>query len=1427
MPTIADCLDHHAQLTPDGPAVICGDETLSYGQLMFRATEVMRDLARAGVGRGDVVLIRMPRCAALCVAIVAALKTNAAYVIQDTDGARSVAPMRDLVAATLVRDSGGQVCCLVAVRDEHGADVVRQSPDPVAYVVFTSGSTGQPKGVAVTQRNLAHYCAAIEARLEVSKPLCCAHVSSLEADLGNTSIFLAWWTGGTLALATDAERRDPSRLTGWLATRQVDLLKITPSHWAAILPLRQAADASDPPLRHLVLGGEALSLDLARRTLETGRVDALWNHYGPTETTIGVAAARILDADSLRAAGHSTAPLGAPLGLTQFLVEDEQGRLGERSCEGELLIGGPAVGAGYLEGGLGPPAFIRLPGRRGLFYRTGDVVRVDASGAAEFLGRRDRQVKLNGYRTDLQGLEVRIRALLGAEAVACWLSEDSPRPRLLAAVTRPAGEGSERDLRQRLAEGLGPGPIPARIQVVHAWPLTANGKTDYVALQEMATPRRAEGQAKEQETPLAAGATFEALAEAAWREQLFCEEVGPDDNFFDLGGDSLDAIRLIGRLQAVGVPVTASAFLAAPTLRGIADAVRASAQRPVVGHGLPAARLSPALEAWMRAPGIVEPAHACQVIALEIEPGLKLGRLKLAINSVAAAHPMLQARLDRSAGRWRRRSGAQVIAVGRSRLPADPADARRALARESEALQRSLAPERGRNILLRLFEAAAGRDTLLLVAHHAVIDAISWRILLDELFAQLEAPTPGPLTEVAELERLDAWVGEGCQRTRELHAERTAYLATAATTLGTLPLPPGGPFLESSVRSCWFRLTPSQTSRLKSLGAGRGLHLGSVLLAGVYSAHCRLAESIPLWIDVEGHGRARAESALDVSSCLGWFTVTVPLALAAHDGAEGALEAVARGMGAVPAAVQEFGLSPDDIAASGLAAPMASFNFLGEFKLPWSPSHQPAFSTAFPGAARGGRNARPYATVITGRLLNGALVVDLAFSSTAISEAQAERLAGALQQALFEWLGDREEAKGPLVAGANSSGLLAYSPAGLEPQAGVLEPATYGTVLLTGATGYLGAHLLHELLSQSEAEIHCLVRGPNAATAQARLRDAYVWYHSEEAWRANAHRVVVILGDLTLADLGLSQEVADRLRKKVQAIYHCAADVRLVAPVQALNATNVDGLQRLIQFAESAGRIDLHHVSTLAVAGVGSTRATFDETSFDVGQEFRNPYEATKHRGEWLVRQYGLSGGRIVIYRTGNLAAHSRTGRFQRNADENQFVQLLRGLTKLGRRPAAEPGLIVLSPVDIVAQGIVKLSADPRLDGTVHVDSPHVLPLATIFDCLGQHLTHVQPSPGSTLRDVFDDPAAKGVDSDLEVSGFWVNRQAQTVTFNHDRTLSLLAAHRVVFPRPDSAWLDAFIGGLLGRGLLREAPLPRAPDATAAERARAIPEGPP
>ena len=540
-----ELIEAQAKRTPHAPALVYEQQKLTYAELDARATRLAQALAARGVGPDVTVGLHVERSLEMVVGILAILKAGGAYVPIDTGfPAERVAYM--------VSDSGARLVLTresFNARDGGHATPVPVEPHHLAYVIYTSGSTGKPKGVGIEHRNIVNYVRGVSERFGFEPGMQHAIISTIAADLGNTVLFPALATGGTLHVIAQERAENGALLAEYFEREKIDVLKIVPSHFAALGPERVM------PRKRLILGGEASRLDWVARLRAIAPACDIHNHYGPTETTVGVLTYRV--GAQLPVTPSGNLPLGKPLPGSEIRLED-----------GELCIGGAGVARGYLN-----RPELTAEKFAGGFYRTGDRARLLPDGNYEFCGRVDHQVKVHGYRVELGEIESALRERV-TDAVVLLREEQ-----LVAYVT-----GGERTaLREFLKERLPPYMVPGLFVFLERLPLNANGKIDRQALAalpiEAPAPSRPSGAPRTE--------TEKTLA-AIWAELLRVEHVGVDDDVFDLGAQSLMAMKALARIRdAFQVNLSLRILFEHPTVAGLAGAIDGLAwvARPKAAQG--------------------------------------------------------------------------------------------------------------------------------------------------------------------------------------------------------------------------------------------------------------------------------------------------------------------------------------------------------------------------------------------------------------------------------------------------------------------------------------------------------------------------------------------------------------------------------------------------------------------------------------------------------------------------------------------------------------------------------------------------------------------------------------------------------------------------------------------------------------------------
>jgi len=579
-----------AAATPDAIAITDGSATLTYAELEASANRIAHWLAGQQVATDTLVGVCLPRTPELVAVLLGILKAGAAYLPIDAHHppARNAHILRDasprlILAASITRDALGDSAGVVLVDGQasplppwHAAPATAPAvdchPAQLAYTLYTSGSTGTPKGVQISRAAFANFLRAMTPVVPMDGNDRLLAVTTLGFDIAGLELFLPLAGGARVVIATRDDARDPARLAALMSTHGITVMQATPATWQMLVT--QAMPAWQG-LR-VLCGGEALGRELATALLARGA--EVCNVYGPTETTVW-SAAHALAGEGEGMPAWALAPVGHPIANNQLYVLDARMEPVPAGVAGELYIGGAGLARGYAaDPSRTAAAFVPNPFPQGTpgamagdrLYRTGDLARKRADGIVEFLGRRDHQVKVRGFRVEPGEVEAVLAACRGVRHAVCVARPGPDGMARLCAYYAADAEASDDAILARLREQLPGYMVPCSLTRLDALPLNANGKVDRQALPEPAAPRAAAAPS----TP-----TEHALA-ALWCAVLGVAEAGADDDFFLLGGHSLLLVRLQTRIrEQMACELALPALFAAPLLRDMAAAIDRTGRR--------------------------------------------------------------------------------------------------------------------------------------------------------------------------------------------------------------------------------------------------------------------------------------------------------------------------------------------------------------------------------------------------------------------------------------------------------------------------------------------------------------------------------------------------------------------------------------------------------------------------------------------------------------------------------------------------------------------------------------------------------------------------------------------------------------------------------------------------------------------------------
>ena len=1015
-------------------------QPLTYRELEGRADQLARRLRSLGVGPEVRVGVMLARSVEMVVALLGVLKAGGAYValdpayprerlrfmLEDAQAAVLVtqAELRDLAAGTaaqlLCLDTDWQEEPATPAAAESGRPLLAPrsvplsaplSASPVlaenlAYVIYTSGSTGTPKGVAITHRSgvallwwAQHYFSPESLSVVLASTSLCFDLSVFE-------LFVPLCTGGRCVVVRDAlELGQLGEAAG------VRLVNTVPSAMSELV-----RTGSIPPTVEVVnLAGEALTAQLAAGVYAAGSgVRRVVNLYGPSEDTTYSTWCEVGREEA--EAGRPPA-IGRPLWNTRAYVLDARMQLVAEGVRGELYLGGEGLARGYLgRAELTAERFVPDPfgGEAGArLYRTGDVVRW-REGELEYLGRADGQVKVRGFRIELGEVEA---VLSKHEAVreACVVATRGwSRWQAVGGLRGRGGRGQEAECRgvaqltckQRLPEYM----VPSVFVTLDELPLTPNGKVDRRALPEPGHERpELEGGYVAPRT-----AVEEALA-GIWSEVLGVEEVGIYDNFFELGGDSILSIQIVSKAGHAGLDFAPRQLFQHQTIAELALAVNLSTaveaeQSPVVGP----VELTPVQRRFFEDDD-PDPHHFNQALMLEMRDTADPDLLRRAFEHLHLHHDALRLRFEREGAVWRQfgeapRAWDGFLHADLSGLQ-DVAQAA-TVAETTASVQGSLNLSAGPLLKAVLFELGAGRaPRLLIVAHHLLMDSVSWRILLDDLdkaYAQLgrgEEVSLGPKTN-----SFRQWAERLKEYAESDSLKPDYWLDALGRRVSPLPADFRGDNRAAAAQSVSIELEAEETQvLLREVPSAYRAHVDEVLLAAVAQGF-RDWTGQPLLIDIEAHGREGLLVGLNLTRTVGWLTSVYPVLFdVGEDAAPGdVLKSVKEQLRRVPQHGIGYGLmrymGGEEIAAGLRALPQAeaSFNYEGEFDRELTEAPLFGLEKEFLGRSESPRRMRRYLIEINARVFEGRLQMIWTYSRSVHSRATVGRLADSAVETLRE-----------------------------------------------------------------------------------------------------------------------------------------------------------------------------------------------------------------------------------------------------------------------------------------------------------------------------------------------------------------------------------------------------------------------------------------
>ncbi|MDO9103417.1 MAG: amino acid adenylation domain-containing protein [Methylovulum sp.] len=1004
---IIAAFDAQVGLNPDAPAINDGAGQLTYRQLSEQAQRIALRLQHAGVVDGDVVAINLPRSNAYIVAMLGVLSAGCAYLPLEPSlpRARMQYILHDAAVAAVVGDKHEftefpHISCAGLDEDigyaQRAVSIYPQSP---AYVIYTSGSTGQPKGVWIEHRSVLALTRALQREIyqRYQQPANVALMASFIFDASVQQIFAALCLGHCLHICAAEARREGRALLAFLTEHSIQVSDCTPS----LLQIMQDAglvDVGGLALEQLIVGGEALPPDLIAALAQgrnAGRIQ-ISNVYGPTECTVD---STLHPVCYQRTYPGSAVTLGTPLAHARIKIADSYGNAQPAGLVGEIYIGGAAVGGGYWR----KPALTAerfVPAENGArWYRSGDKGYYNDNAEIEFLGRKDNQVKIRGFRIELGEVEAQLLkqpAILQA-AVTVHQGEVNE----LVAYLVVAGQTRVADLRSGLAEQLPDYMIPAHFILLDAMPLNASGKLDRKAL-----PAPSVGQRLSDALGGVPKGGRETVLAQIWCAVLGIDVIGRDDNFFASGGDSIKALQIVSRLRQSGWQLEVRDLFTHPSISKLAPKLKAINDRqPDSGHrpegDVP---LSAIQQHFFQVHG-VHFGHFNQAFLLRAE-AIDLGRFKQALTLVCAHHDAFRLRYRHDGQGWRQyysdNTGFELTVLEQV--------TNESLSTHAAAVQQSFDLTAGPLFKVVCYGHADGVHVLL-VAHHLIIDGVSWRILMEDLhdaYQQGDAwQAPAPTAS------FQAWMRHVGQQGATLMAQQQDYwLNHESNAHGPFMAGQGGCYRDLDTVSCEFTEADSERF-LTGVHHAYQTEANDLLLAALLWAYTRWSSSQQLTLMLEGHGRDVLQD-VDASRTIGWFTTRYPVSLAYYADKDVAylIKSVKETLRAIPDKGVAYGLLRyRGNSTLAFRDPALSFNYLGQF----GGQQQGLFAMADEaiGDMMSPAASPPYHIEFVGKHVGGKLSFEVAYQRHLYTQGQVTELLAHFKQALLDIMAHAADCAAP------------------------------------------------------------------------------------------------------------------------------------------------------------------------------------------------------------------------------------------------------------------------------------------------------------------------------------------------------------------------------------------------------------------------------
>jgi amino acid adenylation domain-containing protein/non-ribosomal peptide synthase protein (TIGR01720 family) len=1021
-------IELQVQTTPDAIAIVFEQQQLTYQELNQRSNQIAHYLQKLGVKPDVLVGICVERSLEMVVGLLGIIKAGGAYVPLDPDypTQRLAFMLEDAQVPILLTQQS-----LISYLPKHHAQVICLDTDwqqissyestknpysplqntNLAYVIYTSGSTGQPKGAMNTHQGICNRLLWMQDTYKLTVADRVLQKTPFSFDVSVWEFFWTLITGACLVMAQPGGHRDSSYLLKLIQQQQITILHFVPSMLQVFL--NEAGLEQCQHLKLVICSGEALPFELQEKFFAHCQNVELHNLYGPTEAAIDVTFWQCQQSTQ-----EKVVPIGRPIANTQIYLLDQQLQPVPIGVPGELHIGGVGLARGYLNRPqltnekFIPNPFSNQPGAR--LYKTGDLARYLSNGEIEYLGRIDHQVKLRGFRIELQEVEAVLACYSEVQETAVVVREDEPGKKRLVAYIVPVRKStvSTSKLRQFVKDKLPNYMVPSVFVILDALPLTPNGKLDRRSLPVPDTNRP-----ELEETFVAAQNTVEAKLVQILSEVLGVKYVGIYDNFFELGGDSILSIQVVAQANQQGLQLTPKQIFQHQTIAELATVVGSNeaiqAQQGLVTGNVP---LTP-IQHWFFAQNFPQPDHYNQANLLIVPADINSELLPQVIHELLIHHDVLRSQFTNTDSGWQ-----QVNTQPNTEIPFVQIDLSTFSTKEqqseitliAEQLQSSLNLATGSLVKVALFNLGKNQPIrLLFVIHHLLVDGVSWRILLEDFqtaYNQLSYKRTIQLP--AKTTSYQYWAKSllTYAQSSQLESELDYWLRQFPEKNTCLPVdfPQGINSVKSSAQICDSLDEAETKTLLHDLPSAYRTQINEILLTALAQTFTNWTKNNTLLVDLEGHGREPIFADIDLSRTVGWFTSIFPVCLNFGETNDiiQELKLVKEQLRQIPNQGIGYGLlrylGREEIAQklAKLPRPEVIFNYLGQFNQISQQSEFLTLASESIGSEQSPQATRSYLLEINCFVVNNKLQIEWNYSQELYHSSTIQNLAQGFVEAL-------------------------------------------------------------------------------------------------------------------------------------------------------------------------------------------------------------------------------------------------------------------------------------------------------------------------------------------------------------------------------------------------------------------------------------------